>query len=58
MNIIFSMAEKSYGLIVTGGSDFHGPANNKKITMGQNFVPGWILSKLKNEKSRLEIASS
>lgn len=52
----FSMAEK-YGLIVTGGSDYHGPSNNKKLSLGQNFVPGWILNNLKKEKSRIEIAS-
>lgn len=52
----FTMAEK-YGLVVTGGSDFHGPSGNKKMEPGQNFVPGWILSKLKAEKNRIEIAS-
>jgi len=52
----YSMAEK-YGLIVTGGSDFHGPLGNRKISIGQNFVPGWILGNLKKEKSRIEIAS-
>jgi len=51
-----SMAEK-YGLIVTGGSDFHGPLGNKRFTPGQNFVPGWVLTKLKQEKNRIEIAS-
>ncbi|OGI03042.1 MAG: hypothetical protein A2104_01860 [Candidatus Melainabacteria bacterium GWF2_32_7] len=52
----FSMAEK-YGLIVTGGSDYHGSAGNKKLVPGQNFVPGWVLGKLKEEKNRIEIAS-
>lgn len=52
----FTMAEK-YGLIVTGGSDYHGPLGNKKLSPGQNFVPGWILNKLKQEKNRIEIAS-
>ncbi|EKE02376.1 MAG: hypothetical protein ACD_20C00395G0006 [uncultured bacterium] len=51
-----SMAE-SYSLIVTGGSDYHGSTGNKKLIPGQNFVPGWVLSKLKEEKSRIEIAS-
>lgn len=50
------MAEK-YGLIITGGSDCHGPKSNKQLFLGKNFVPGWILDELKKEKSRIEIAS-
>lgn len=52
-----SMAEK-YGLIVTGGSDYHGPKNNKQLQIGKNFVPAWILSELKKEKDRIQIASN
>lgn len=52
-----SMAEK-YELIVTGGSDYHGPKSNKQLQIAKNFVPGWILSELKKEKNRIEIASA
>lgn len=51
-----SMAEK-YGLIVTGGSDFHAPnPNNGQIIMGKNFIPDWIYSELKAEKKRIDLA--
>jgi hypothetical protein len=51
-----SIAEK-YDLIVTGGSDFHAPNMSNQVIMGKNFVPDWVLGKLKNEKNRIEIAS-
>ena len=45
-----SLAEK-FGLIVTGGSDFHAPSmNHGTILMGKNFVPEWIYPKLLEEK--------
>ncbi|MFH0703110.1 MAG: PHP domain-containing protein [bacterium] len=50
------MAEK-YELIVTGGSDCHGMKFNKQLFLGKNFIPGWILTELKKEKNRIEIAS-
>jgi len=51
-----SIAER-LGLIVTGGSDFHGPGYNNQIIMGKNFVPAWVLDELKKEKSRITLAS-
>jgi len=51
-----TLAEK-YGLIVTGGSDFHGPKENKK-NFGKNFVPAWVLDALKKEKAHIDIARS
>lgn len=51
-----SMAEK-FGLIVTGGSDFHAPnIMNGQIILGKNFVPDWVYDKLLEEKKRLDIA--
>ena len=46
-----------YGLIVTGGSDFHAPSmNHGTILMGKNFVPDWIYDQLMREKKRIELA--
>ena len=51
-----SLAEK-YGLIITGGSDFHAPnPNNGTIIMGKNFVPEWIYDELIKEKRRMDLA--
>lgn len=51
-----SMAEK-YGLIVTGGSDFHAPSLlNGQILLGKHFIPEWIYDKLIQEKKRLDMA--
>ncbi len=50
-----SLAEK-YGLIITGGSDFHAPSvNHGAILMGKNFVPSWVYDELIKEKRRLEL---
>lgn len=50
-----SLAEK-YGLIITGGSDFHAPSvNHGAILMGKNFVPAWVYDELIKEKRRLEL---
>ncbi len=50
-----SLAEK-YGLIITGGSDFHAPSvNHGSILMGKNFVPSWVYEELVKEKKRLEM---
>ena len=51
-----SLAEK-YGLIITGGSDFHAPSvNHGTILMGKNFVPDWVYDKLIREKKRIDLA--
>ena len=51
-----SLAEK-YGLIITGGSDFHAPnPNNGTVIMGKNFVPEWIYDELIKEKRRMDLA--
>ena len=51
-----SMAEK-FGLIVTGGSDFHAPSMvNGQILLGKHFIPEWIYDKLIQEKKRLDMA--
>ena len=51
-----SMAEK-FGLIVTGGSDFHAPKpQNGQILLGRHFIPEWIYDKLMQEKKRLDMA--
>lgn len=50
-----SLAEK-YGLVITGGSDFHAPSvNHGAILMGKNFVPVWVYEELIKEKRRLEL---
>jgi len=51
-----SLAEK-YKLIMTGGSDCHGPRANGQLVLGKVHVPEWVLTELKKEKSRLEIAA-
>lgn len=54
----FSTLAEQYGLIVTGGSDFHAPSlNHGTILMGKNFVPEWIYDKLMREKKRIELAT-
>lgn len=51
-----SLAEK-FGLIITGGSDFHAPSvNHGTIIMGKNFVPSWVYDELLKEKKRIEIS--
>ena len=51
-----SMAEK-FGLIVTGGSDFHAPnTQNGQILLGKHFIPEWIYDKLIQEKKRIDMA--
>ncbi len=53
----FSTLAEKYGLIVTGGSDFHAPSlNHGTILMGKNFVPDWVYDKLIIEKKRIELA--
>ena len=53
----FSTLAEKYGIIVTGGSDFHAPSlNHGTILMGKNFVPDWIYDKLILEKKKIELA--
>lgn len=53
----FSSLAEEYGLIVTGGSDFHAPnVMNGQIILGKNFVPEWVYDGLMNEKKRLDMA--
>ena len=53
-----SMAEK-YGLIVTGGSDFHAPSlSYGTILMGKNFVPDWVYDKLLDEKRKIQLINN
>ena len=53
----FSSIAEQYGLIVTGGSDFHAPnVMNGQIILGKNFVPEWIYESLLSEKKRLDMA--
>ena len=53
----FSTLAEHYGLIVTGGSDFHAPSiNHGTILMGKNFVPDWVYDKLILEKRKIELA--
>ena len=53
----FSTLAEEYGLIVTGGSDFHAPnIMNGQIILGKNFVPDWVYDNLIQEKKRLDMA--
>ena len=53
----FSSMAEEFGLIVTGGSDFHCPnIMNGQIILGKNFVPEWIWGKLLEEKKRIDMA--
>lgn len=53
----FSSMAEEFGLIITGGSDFHAPSIiNGQIILGKNFVPEWIYDKLVQEKKRLDLA--
>ncbi len=53
----FSTLAEKYGLIITGGSDFHAPnPNNGNIILGKNFVPEWIYDELVKEKKRMDLA--
>ena len=54
----FSTLAEQYGLIVTGGSDFHAPSlNHGTILMGKNFVPEWVYDKLMREKENIKLAN-
>jgi hypothetical protein len=50
-----SLAEK-YGLLITGGSDFHTPsANHGTVLMGKNLVPSWVYDELVKEKRKVSL---
>ena len=52
----FSTLAEQYGLIVTGGSDFHAPSlGHGTILMGKNFVPDWVWDKLLLEKRKIDM---
>ncbi len=52
----FSTLAEKYGLIITGGSDFHAPSvNHGAILMGKNFVPSWVYDELIKEKKRIDM---
>ena len=53
----FSTIAEKYGLIMTGGSDFHAPhPTSGNIILGKSFIPDWIYGKLAEEKKRLDMA--
>ncbi len=53
----FSSIAEKFGLIVTGGSDFHTPnIMNGQIILGKNFIPEWVYEKLMEEKKRIDMA--
>lgn len=53
----FSTLAEKYGLIMTGGSDFHAPhPSNGNVILGKSFIPDWIYGKLIEEKKRLDMA--
>lgn len=53
----FSTLAEKYGLIVTGGSDFHAPNPiNGNVVLGKNFIPEWIYDEIIKEKRRMELA--
>jgi len=53
----FSTLAEKYGLIITGGSDFHAPNPvNGNIILGKNFIPEWIYDELIKEKRRRDLA--
>lgn len=51
-----TLAEK-YGLIVTGGTDFHGPAESYPNTLGRLHMPSFVYDELKNERQRLSMSA-
>lgn len=48
-----SLAER-LGLIVTGGTDFHGTVDVYPQALSRLHLPDWVYTELKNEKQRLE----
>lgn len=53
----FSTLAEKFGLIMTGGSDFHAPhPTNGNVILGKSFIPDWVYGKLIEEKKRLDMA--
>jgi len=46
-----NLAEK-YGLLVTGGSDFHGLDSGREVKLGELTIPDELVEKLRNEHLR------
>ncbi len=51
-----SLAER-LGLIVTGGTDFHGTADVYPQSLSRLHLPDWVRSELKQEKQRIDLKS-
>jgi 3',5'-nucleoside bisphosphate phosphatase len=51
-----SLAER-LGLIVTGGTDFHGTVELYPNALGRLHMPEWVYDQLKQEKSRIDLRS-
>lgn len=43
---------RKYGLLATGGSDFHGADSGRDIKLGEIFIPDALVEKLRNEHLR------
>lgn len=43
---------EKYGLLATGGSDFHGPRSGREVGLGDLSIPDELVEKLKNEHIR------
>ncbi len=46
-----ALAQK-YGLLVTGGSDFHGAGSGREVNLGDVAIPDELVEKLKDEHLR------
>jgi 3',5'-nucleoside bisphosphate phosphatase len=51
-----SLAER-LGLIVTGGTDFHGTVELYPNSLGRLHLPDWVYEELKKEKRRIDLQS-
>lgn len=51
-----TLAER-YGLIITGGTDYHGPADAYQKALGRLCIPDYVLPRLKLERDRRKKAS-
>ncbi len=51
-----SLAEK-YGLIVTGGTDYHGPADSYQNALARLHTPDYVYEELKKERARRNMAT-
>ncbi|MFA6548713.1 MAG: PHP domain-containing protein [Candidatus Margulisiibacteriota bacterium] len=48
----YSSLAKKYNLLMTGGTDYHGPNSGREIELGALTVPDELVDKLKNEHLR------